>query len=73
MKGILITTYYDTQTRRELLICENDEAKEIMEGKIDLDLYSGDVLEFYKDEDKIKIKFADRRIEYEYVSNIYII
>lgn len=74
MKGILITTYFfDGQSARELLVCEDGEVKEIMDGRIDLDLYSGNVLNFYENNCGIEIEFENKQIKYECIQEVNVI
>lgn len=70
MKGILITTYFEDKSSRELLVCGDDEAREIMEGRIDLDLYSDKIADFYSNGINTKVKFKNRTVKYEFISDV---
>lgn len=72
MTGILIVTKTQDIVEKEIVICEKEDARDIMEGKYYMKLYEDKVVDYYLDEEFAYIKQADgTEFMIEIISNIW--
>ena len=72
MTGILIVTKTQDIVEKEIVICEKEDARDIMEGKYYMKLYEDKVVDYYLGEGSAYIKQVDgMEFMIEIISNIW--